>query len=251
MMDFRENLKDLMPLDRARFDELKNEFKPPYDLIGLKYLREKAGKERDLRELYRDRAPYELLQNADDADATQAVFILTPEGLVFAHNGNWFTVDNFRSLADGWSDKDPNQCIGHKGLGFRSVLDITPSPYLLKLEAESFFAVKFTWALNNGHIHEAFKRDPSLREHYKKWTRHGQIACPVMAIPGPANCHTHRSGCRRPIGPRFASTSFRTDPPMVSGASQTGQSGHLDCRPGRLRTGVYSGRHVFHGLAGG
>jgi hypothetical protein len=36
------------------------------------------------------------------------------------HDGQWFSSANFRSLADGWSDKDPNQCIGHKGLGFRS-----------------------------------------------------------------------------------------------------------------------------------
>jgi hypothetical protein len=184
MMDFREHLKDLMPLDKARFDELKNEFKPHYDLIGLKYLREKAGKERDLRELYRDRAPYELLQNADDADATQAVFILTPEGLVFAHNGNWFTIDNFRSLADGWSDKDPDQCIGHKGLGFRSVLDITPAPYVISLKKSGFFGVKFSWALNNGHIQETLNRNPSAKREHAKWTKHGQIVCPIMAIPG-------------------------------------------------------------------
>jgi hypothetical protein len=113
------------PLDCQRFEKIRNlEFRPPYDLIGLKYLRDKAGNERNLRELYRGRAPYELLQNADDTGAKRAIFILTTDGLAFAHDGQWFTLDNFRSLADGWSDKDPNQCIGHKGLGFRSVLDI-------------------------------------------------------------------------------------------------------------------------------
>ena len=102
-------------------------------------MRGKAHNERDLRELYRDRAPYELLQNADDAGARTALFILSEEGLAFIHDGNWFTVDNFRSLADGWSDKDPGKCIGHKGLGFRSVLDITPSPYLVRIEEKAFF----------------------------------------------------------------------------------------------------------------
>ena len=178
------------PLNRRRLEEIiDREFRPQYDLTDLKFLREKAKTERDLRELYRGRAPYELLQNADDAKAKTAAFILSRDGLAFAHAGHWFTVDNFRNLADGWSDKDPAECIGHKGLGFRSVLDITPSPYLVKVDDEDFFAVKFTWALNHGHFQEAFKREPSLRQYYEDWTRHGQIVCPVMAIPGLAKKH--------------------------------------------------------------
>ena len=177
----------LQPLDRGRFRKIKDdEFRPPYELVGLKYLRDKAGNERNLRELYRGRAPYELLQNADDAKAKRALFILSDEGFAFVHDGLWFTVDNFRCLADGWSDKDPNQCIGHKGLGFRSVLDITPSPYLVKIHPKEFFAIKFTWALNNGHIQEALKRNASLRQHYEQWTASGRQCCPVMAIPGEA-----------------------------------------------------------------
>ena len=126
-----------------------------------------------------------MLQNADDAHATKAFFILTATGVAFVHNGGWFTVSNFRSLADGWSDKDPAECIGHKGLGFRSVLDITPAPHLIRLHRD-FLAIKFSWSLNNGHIQETLKKQPRLREHYQSWTKHGQSACPVMAIPGEA-----------------------------------------------------------------
>lgn len=181
----QSQLDRIQPLDRTRFERIRDtEFRPGYDLIGLKYLRDKAGNERNLRELYKGRAPYELLQNADDARARKAVFILSPEGLAFAHDGDWFTVDNFRSLADGWSDKDPNQCIGHKGLGFRSVLDITPAPYLSKVERGDFFGIKFTSALNNGHIQETLNRKPDLRDQYNTWTKQGQLCCPVMAIPG-------------------------------------------------------------------
>ncbi|MCL0058494.1 DUF3883 domain-containing protein [Dehalococcoidia bacterium] len=191
----QKQLDRIQPLNRIRFERMKDtEFRPGYDLIGLKYLRDKAGNERNLRELYRGRAPYELLQNADDAGANKAVFILSAEGLAFAHDGDWFTVENFRSLADGWSDKDPNQCIGHKGLGFRSVLDITPAPYLLKAEPGDFFGVKFTWALNNGHIQETLHRQPDLRAHYETWTRQGQLCCPVMAIPGLARKQTLGAG---------------------------------------------------------
>jgi Protein NO VEIN, C-terminal len=185
----------VQPFDQANFEKIKDsEFRPSYDLMGMKYLRDKAGNERNLRELYRGRAPYELLQNADDVGAKNVAFILSSEGLAFVHDGRWFTLDNFRSLADGWSDKDPNQCIGHKGLGFRSVLDITPAPYLLKVDSKSFFAVKFTWALNNGHIQQTFQKNTSLRLQYEKWTQHGQIACPVMAIPGLAKKHNLGQG---------------------------------------------------------
>ena len=46
-------------LDRAHFEKIKdNEFRPGYKLTDLKYLREKAKNERNLRELYRDRAYY-------------------------------------------------------------------------------------------------------------------------------------------------------------------------------------------------
>ena len=178
----QEKINGFKQLDFSNFNRIRDtEFRPHYDLIGLKYLRDKAGNERNLRELYKGRAPYELLQNADDAGAKKAVFILSAEGLAFAHDGQWFTLENFRSLADGWSDKDPNQCIGHKGLGFRSVLEITPAPELLKLQRGEFFGIKFTWALNNGHIQETLHRHPDLRIHYNNWTKQGQICCPIIS----------------------------------------------------------------------
>ncbi len=63
-------------LDRDTFLETRDKWiRPSFDLTCLKYLREKAGRERDTRELYRGRAPYELLQNADDVKATQAIFV--------------------------------------------------------------------------------------------------------------------------------------------------------------------------------
>jgi hypothetical protein len=173
-------------LDRASFVKTRDTWiRPSFDLTGLKLLREKAGRERDIRELYRGRAPYELLQNADDVKATQAVFVLVRDGLCFLHDGAWFSVANFKSLADGWSDKDPNQCIGHKGLGFRSVLDLTPSPVVVKVHS-NWFGFKFSWALNQGHINETLRQHPELDAEFRSWSRHGQSTCPVMSIPGEA-----------------------------------------------------------------
>ena len=153
-----------------------------------------ALRERDIRELYRDRAPYELLQNADDVKARRAIFVLTRDGLAFAHDGAWFTVGNFISLAEGWSDKSPKECIGHKGIGFRSVLDITPAPHVISIDVRDFFGFKFAWAVNNGHIQETLRRHPELADDYRQWTRHGQSACPVMAIPGEAKKNSIGTG---------------------------------------------------------
>lgn len=71
-------LEKVQPLNQTTFEKIRDsEFIPSYDKMGLKQLRDKARNERDLRELYRNRAPYELLQNANDAGAKKAAFVLT------------------------------------------------------------------------------------------------------------------------------------------------------------------------------
>jgi len=179
-------LKAPRPLDRKTLEDVRQKLRPSSDRSGLVLLRERAKNEANTRLYYQGRAPYELLQNADDVGARRAIFILCKDGLAFVHDGAWFTDQNLLSLAEGWSDKDPTQCIGHKGLGFRAVLGMTPSPHLIKLGPNSF-ALKFSWALNNGHIQETLKADPHLRAEYENWTRFGNMACPIMYIPGLVN----------------------------------------------------------------
>lgn len=182
------------PLDYASFDRLREaKLRPSYNIDGLRLLKLQALRERDLRELYRDRAPYELLQNADDAGATKAIFFLTDEGLAFAHDGKWFSVDNFRSLSEGWSDKHPDECIGHKGLGFRSVLDITPAPHIFKVGSKDFFGAKFTWAINKGHIETTLQKDPTLSSDFTALSKYRQPYCPIMSIPGRASQFASKS----------------------------------------------------------
>ena len=46
-----------------------------------------------------------------------------------ANDGAPFSASNFKSLSNlGQSDKDPDASIGHKGIGFRSVLEISDAP---------------------------------------------------------------------------------------------------------------------------
>ena len=79
-------------------------------------------------QLYTDKSHfiYELLQNAEDAGATEIHFVQYPDRLEVMHDGKSFTTENLQGLCDiGQSDKvnDLNQ-IGEFGVGFKSVFGI-------------------------------------------------------------------------------------------------------------------------------
>ena len=90
---------------------------------------------------YHGRFLIELIQNAHDAlfeegeDTPQRIEIVIAEdehphgALYIANDGQPFTLSNFEALSNlGQSDKDPQKSIGNKGIGFRSVLEITKAP---------------------------------------------------------------------------------------------------------------------------
>ena len=86
-----------------------------------------------LADLYPDNAHfiYELLQNAEDAKATEVRFILKEDGVEFEHNGDrLFTlkdVDSITSFGDSTKKDDPTN-IGKFGIGFKAVFAYTPTP---------------------------------------------------------------------------------------------------------------------------
>ena len=79
-------------------------------------------------QLYTDKSHfvYELLQNAEDAEATSIQFIQYPDRLEVFHDGKPFTSANLQGLCDiGKSDKVDNlNQIGEFGVGFKSVFGI-------------------------------------------------------------------------------------------------------------------------------
>jgi hypothetical protein len=90
---------------------------------------------------YHGRFLIELIQNAHDAfpeqisDADNRIEIFfdpddSPHGSLFvANDGQPFSRSNFERLSQlGQSDKDPQKSIGNKGIGFRSVLEISDCP---------------------------------------------------------------------------------------------------------------------------
>lgn len=99
-------------------------------------------------EKYSDQAHfiYELLQNADDANATAARFVLEPNRLIFAHNGTrHFSVSDptkededssFGQLGDinaitSIANSNKTEAsIGKFGVGFKAVFQYTSTPYI-------------------------------------------------------------------------------------------------------------------------
>ena len=86
-------------------------------------------------DFYPDQAHFvfELLQNAEDAGATEAKFTLQRDGCRFEHNGTReFTEADVRSITgihNSTKDKAPDQ-IGKFGVGFKSVFVYTISPII-------------------------------------------------------------------------------------------------------------------------
>ena len=91
------------------------------------------GIKRLLTDLYPDNAHfiYELLQNAEDAKATEVRFILKEDSVEFEHNGDrLFTledVDFITNIGDS-TKKDDHTSIGKFGVGFKAVFAYTETP---------------------------------------------------------------------------------------------------------------------------
>ena len=88
-----------------------------------------------VEELYPDKAHfiYELLQNAEDANATEASFELHEDRLVFRHNGRAFSEDDVWGITNigKGSKRDEDDKIGRFGVGFKSVFAYSETPLVL------------------------------------------------------------------------------------------------------------------------
>lgn len=91
------------------------------------------GIKRLLTDLYPDNAHfiYELLQNAEDAEASEVRFILNTESVEFEHNGDrLFSIEDVKSITSigVTTKKDDHTSIGKFGVGFKAVFAYTSTP---------------------------------------------------------------------------------------------------------------------------
>ena len=164
---------DCLILDQAHrqiqtfFDELKNNTRNYRTISSL---------DRQIAQAYRGRCILELLQNAHDAletagldDPKQISFVLrtTPEPvLLIGNSGRPFRRPDFEGICQlGQSPKDPNKSVGNKGLGFRSVLEVSSCPEI------------WSTAPDESDISFVFRFDPSasdqVAEAVREVERHG------------------------------------------------------------------------------
>ena len=144
-------------------------------------LREDVSQEAQVASDYRGRLVYELLQNADDAmessksGADRVVFVITDDALWMANSGRPLTNADVEGLCGlGASSKvdaagTKRASIGHKGLGFKSVLEITKSP--------SVYSKTLSFRLG------ASEARPHVEALWDEADRSGQTAVPAMRFP--------------------------------------------------------------------
>jgi hypothetical protein len=146
-------------------------------------LQEDVSQEAQVASDYRGRLVYELLQNADDAmaDASTAgdrvAFLVTDDELWIANTGRPLTEDDVHGLCGlGASSKIDSSgqrraSIGHKGLGFKSVLEVTDEPTVYSR----------TWSFTLGARYARVEIDPLWAE----FGRPAPRSVPAMRFPVP------------------------------------------------------------------
>ena len=136
------------------FDELKN---------GTRNYRTVASLDTQIAQEYRGRCILELLQNAHDAlanaeadDPRRISFVLSTSPkpvLLIGNSGHPFRYKDFKGICElGQSPKDPNESVGNKGLGFRSVLEVSTCPEV------------WSTTPKGGDTSFVFRFDPSVSE---------------------------------------------------------------------------------------
>lgn len=125
----------------------------------------------------------ELLQNADDAGATEASATVEDGCFIFRHNGHDFSEDEFRSLCRfGFSNKRRLLTIGFRGIGFKSIFSLGSSVEVLTPTMTfGFDRQRFTqpeWVTTNQESDstviririESPEKEKAIRTQIENWT---------------------------------------------------------------------------------
>ncbi|MGC2061869.1 MAG: hypothetical protein WA610_02755, partial [Thermodesulfovibrionales bacterium] len=106
-----------------------------------KLFKDLAKVEHYIAESYKTRSFIELIQNADDAEATVFGVHGFDKGLIVANNGRPFSTDDIEALCrSGSSNKARGgKTIGYRGIGFKSVVNLAKRIYIFSADAAFYF----------------------------------------------------------------------------------------------------------------
>jgi hypothetical protein len=179
---FRAGIALLEGIQDNQIGRLKS-LGPGYRAPTLEDWNDLARAEAAVKERYRGRYLFELLQNANDAiiDANGAAATseldarvrleLTPKSLLIANCGQPFAEANVRALCRLHNTtKSASKQIGHKGIGFKSVLEITATPEV--------YSDIYAFTYNGDRFHEDVQRIMG-----SGWQSEG--ALPTLRMPYP------------------------------------------------------------------
>ncbi|MGF7078880.1 sacsin N-terminal ATP-binding-like domain-containing protein [Mucilaginibacter sp. UYCu711] len=127
-------------------------------------LENQAHSEHYLQEAYTDRYLFELIQNARDAAKAanvqgEILINLTDKCLSITNNGMPFNEEGIRGVTlIGASSKESGEFIGFKGIGFKSVQDVTNQPRIVTAYGTIVFDRQRSYAL----LSERFKSAEDL-----------------------------------------------------------------------------------------
>jgi len=140
---FARGAELIQRLTEERLGLLRNAYQSGLARAQLEDWEDLGKAERSVRQEYAERYLFELLQNANDAikdwidlhpgeekKADHRVrLVLTWNSLLIANTGEPFRENNVHSICRlGKTTKSASKRIGHKGIGFKSVLGITETP---------------------------------------------------------------------------------------------------------------------------
>lgn len=159
-------------------------------LLKRNYLDEPENISRDFNienkeiEGYNGRQLLEMLQNADDEANTEkdkvCLIELTNEQLIVANNGNTFSKDGLISLMKSdLSSKSQNQNkIGHKGTGFRSIINWAESIFIKSGD----LVIEFSKENSENFLKILIEENPNIQNILKKYSTN---TFPIAILPIP------------------------------------------------------------------
>ena len=107
-------------------NELKKDLKEKEIGYNRNSIPSRYNTEQNYKKRYKGREILELIQNAEDANASELVFELNKEKqkIIISNNGENFSLNGYRSLLyPNISSKPKGVFIGQKGLGFRALIN--------------------------------------------------------------------------------------------------------------------------------